>query len=157
MQGLNITQRLGKIKSIEELKDFTLSEGQKSCFNPEYDGYRIVTNKFIFLVLIDNDQVCCEHWGYVTSEDELDRFIGKELMGLRLTDTALASVELAMQKKGFVSSSGCDVFFEGGVQFVDFITRAGTFQLAVYNAHNGYYGHSIMVLQNDTVLMNGVV
>ena len=44
-------------------------------------------------------------------------------------------------------------FHFGGIQFVDFVTDRGTFQLAVYNSHNGYYGHGILVLKNDEVLL----
>jgi hypothetical protein len=43
---------------------------------------------------------------------------------------------------------------EGGIQFVDFVTDKGVFQLAVYNAHNGYYGHGILVAKDDEILLN---
>lgn len=37
------------------------------------------------------------------------------------------------------------------IQFVNLTCSDGTtFQLAVYNAHNGYYGHKIMIFNDDT-------
>jgi len=40
----------------------------------------------------------------------------------------------------------------GGICFVDFITTNGTFQLAVYNSHNGYYGHGIVVAIDEKIV-----
>jgi hypothetical protein len=38
----------------------------------------------------------------------------------------------------------------GGTQFVDFETSKGVFQLTVYNRHNGYYGHDILIESKQT-------
>lgn len=110
------------------------------------DGYKVATNNNTYLVLIGNGQDCCERWGYLTSEDDLGYFIGAELRDVVLTDTAL-------NRERVEESGYYDYEDSGGIQFVDFVTDRGTFQLAVYNAHNGYYGHSIVVLKNDTVLL----
>lgn len=129
---------LGKIKSIEEVFDLRV--------NPEYsmDGYKVETEKHIFYILIDNKQSCSESWGYLSSEDNLNNFIGANLIEIKLTDKAL--------NQSVVDNSG---YYEdnGGIQFVDFITDQGIFQLAVYNAHNGYYGHGILVTKDNEVLM----
>jgi hypothetical protein len=101
------------------------------------DGYRVTTSKTEILVLIDNAQSCCEDWGYITSEDDFSPYIGSELRWVRLTNTALNSE--------YVERSCRYGFDNGGIQFVDFETNKGVFQLAVYNAHNGYYGHGIVV------------
>lgn len=112
------------------------------------DGYKVATDSDTYFVLIENGQSCCESWGYLTSEDDLGYFIGAELKNVVLTDTALNQERV--EKSDYYDD-------DGGIQFVDFVTDRGTFQLAVYNAHNGYYGHSILVLKNDTILLEDVL
>lgn len=110
-----------------------------------YDGYKVVTDTNTYYVLISNGQECCESWGYMTSDDDLNDYIGANLQAVRLTDVAL--------NQEVVKDSGYYDGEFGGIQFVDFVTDRGTFQLAVYNSHNGYYGHGILVLKNDEVLL----
>lgn len=124
---------LGTIKNIEEINNYKMM-----------DGYKVETDKHTFYVLIDNMQSCCESWGYFSNEDDFNDFIGAELFEINLTDKALNKKKL--KESGYYED-------EGGIQFVDFVTSIGVFQLAVYNAHNGYYGHGILVLKdNETVL-----
>ncbi len=152
----------GTIQSIEEVKDLRIEpiaplegKGGRLGFSQMLDvvlgggagmdGYKITTNEHIIQVLIDNGQSCCESWGYFASEDDLVSFVGAELREVNLTDTAL--------HKEKVEASG---YYEdgGGIQFVDFVTSQGTFQLTVYNAHNGYYGHGIVVAKDNDILLN---
>ena len=150
---------LGKILNIKEIEDFGIEPlhnlkddkplgivqmlsilgGRQSM-----DGYLVETDEESFYVLIDNGQSCCESWGYFSSEDDMNDFIGAELLEIDLTDTAL-------NKQKFEDSD----YYEdgGGIQFVDFKTSTGTFQLAVYNAHNGYYGHGIVIARGSTILL----
>lgn len=100
-----------------------------------YDGYKITTDKQIVLVLIENDQQCCESWGYICTNDSIKEFIGANLLSINLTDIALSNANLP-------SAGWCD---EREIQFVNLHTSKGLLNLAVYNAHNGYYGHSIYV------------
>lgn len=113
------------------------------------DGYKISTADHTIRVLISSNQQCCESWGYFASEDDLSAFVGAALQEIRLTDTALK------QEVVEASCYGDEHRYEdgGGVQFVDFVTSQGTFQLAVYNAHNGYYGHPILVAIDDEKLL----
>lgn len=152
---------LGVIKNIEEVYNYKIQpisnlEGKGGrlgvsqminslCGYCDMDGYKIETDKHIFHVLIDNGQSCCESWGYFSSEDDLKQFIGAELNEINLTDKAL-------NVKKFEESD----YYEdgGGIQFVDFVTNKGVFQLAVYNAHTGYYGHGILVAKDNEILLN---
>lgn len=151
---------LGIIEVVEELHDFTLgnmapmkgsngaSLGFSGMLNYFYgersmDGYRIKTDKHTYLILIDNHQSCCESWGYFSSDDDLASYIGASLLSVELVDTAL-NVEKA---EDIVSSLD-----SGGIQFVTFKTDKGDFQLAVYNGHNGYYGHGIIVAKDDKII-----
>lgn len=147
---------LGTIVKIEEVSGFQArpvgpmegSQGARAGFSQmigmlgghsSMEGFRVVTDEHELLVLIDDQQSCCESWGSVHSADELDYYIGAALREVRLTDTAL--------NQTIVDRHGCGEygFDGGGIQFVDLDTSAGKFQLAVYNNHNGYYGHGIVV------------
>ena len=131
---------LGEIKEITEVYNYKIQRGYENM-----DGYKVETDEHIIYVLIDNVQSCCESWGYFASEDNLNQFIGAELMEINLTDTALNKEKV--EKSDYYDGDS------GGIQFVDFVTDKGIFQLAVYNAHNGYYGHEILVtLDNDIIL-----
>lgn len=117
------------------------------CGYGEYDGYLIKTDEHEYHILIDNGQSCCESWGYFSSEDEFDDFIYKELKEVRLTDTAL-------NQKLFNDNFPYGLY-EGGIQFVDFVMVDGdVLQFAVYNEHNGYYGHSILIAKDAEVLLS---
>lgn len=124
-------ESLGKILNIEEVENVKLD----ICKWAEFDGYKIITDKHEFNILIENGQCCCESWGYFYLNDNIVDFIGSELLEVNLTDTALNKQKV--EKSGYYED-------EGGIQFVDFVTNKGVLQFAVYNAHNGYYGHSII-------------
>ena len=111
----------------------------------EYDGYEIKTTNHKYLILIDNGQSCCESWGYFSSDDNFEDYIGKDLVSVELTDTALNHKKV---------EESCYYDDYGGIQFVDFkIAGGGVLQFAVYNAHNGYYGHPIIIAKDDEILL----
>lgn len=154
----------GKITSISEIHDFQV--GNRAPLNgsggsrmgmtamlggltgySKYDGYEVETDNHRFLILIDNGQCCCESWGYLSSDDNLTNYIGKTLLEVVLTDTALN--QKAVDKSDYYGGD------EGGIQFVDFKCSDGSvLQLAVYNAHNGYYGHPIFVIKDEEIMMS---
>ena len=124
----------GKIIRIAEVTDVQLG----------MDGYEAVTDGDADIhVMISNGQSCCESWGYFTSEDDLTQFIGAELREVNLVDTAL-DVRRIKEVDDYLK--------EDDIQFVNFETNKGTFQLAVYNRHNGYYGHNIVVRVGNKTL-----
>ena len=82
---------------------------------------------------IDGDQQCCEHAGFLSSNDDYSDFIGAEFLTVLTVDT-----------NNFVSELKELDFPE--VAFVNVETNKGTLQFAVYNEHNGYYGHDVIVL-----------
>lgn len=67
-------------------------------------------------------------------------------MEVKVTDTALNQKVLTKMEEEYICN--------GSIQFVDFITNNGVFQLAVYNVHNGYYGHGILVAKDDEILLD---
>jgi hypothetical protein len=154
-------EMLGKIKAIQEIHNYKIQpvsqmEGKGGrlgmsqmitalCGYSDMDGYKVETENHVIHVLIDNGQSCCESWGYFESEDDLQAFVGAELKEINLTDKALNQQKF--EQSGYYEDSG-------GIQFVDFVTDKGTFQLAVYNAHNGYYGHGIVIAKDNEILCN---
>ena len=109
-------------------------------------GFVITTDKQIVKLGIDDYQSCCENYGYFMSEDNLEDFIGSELLDIKITDTLLKP------------NNEIDVndIYEGDVMFVNIETSHGLLQFVAYNEHNGYYGHDACVvskqLNYDTTL-----
>ena len=120
------------MSKIVIIEDTTWSEGNWSG----YDGYRIVCDDGKDVKMgISNDQNCCENWGYLTSEDDLQKYVGAELLSVKVVDEAL-NVET------------CPDVYEGGVTFINVETSKGMFQFVAYNEHNGYYSHDCVLIEN---------
>jgi hypothetical protein len=104
----------------------------------------INTNLQTIEIGISNYQSCCESWGHFESHNDLNYFVDADFLGIRLTDTELITTD-------YPNGHGLsNQYVEcGGVQFVDIQTSRGVFQVAVYNFHNGYYGHNIWIRSNQ--------
>ena len=122
------------ITKIEEVSICNQFEG--------WDGYRISTSLQDIEIGISNFASCCEVWGYMTSEDDFARFIGARLMDVRVVNKSLSVLSVDM--------------YEGAAMFINIHTDRGMLQFAVYNQHNGYYGHDAFVrslqIKHDEIL-----
>lgn len=99
-----------------------------------YDGLVVsLDNGTDVKVGISDGQSCCENWGYITSEDNYEDFIGAELISVAGVDSKLAHVEL-------------QEIHEGDMMFVNFNTSEGVLQFVAYNEHNGYYAHEAVLI-----------
>jgi len=130
---------MGKIVDIVEI-----NESYKPISNREKEiiedcaslgggtvGYKIDFEGFEYktlYILIDNDQECCEEWGYTCSDDNPKEFIGAEVK------------EVVETRKDTVS----DGTHEDTI-FVTVKTDKGDFQIKAYTYHNGYYGHNMII------------
>lgn len=127
-----------KIEEVEgheiEFKDLT-EKGCPYSWRRQYDGYKITTTEQEILVLIENGQTCCEQSGYLSSNDNLQDFVGSELARINITTPAL---------KTYTISPGQELSKDEAI-FVTFECWPHNFQLVVYNHHNGYYGHQVLV------------
>lgn len=133
-----------KIISIKEIFNFKpKNDTWYSC-----DGYEILTDKQTIRFGISNGQGCCEDWGHLTTNDNLDDFVGAEIREITQTDTSLNT------KK--VEDICGSLDYGGGIIFVNIETDKGTLQLAVYNSHNGYYGHSVYMESEQLNFQDGV-
>lgn len=71
----------------------------------------------------DEGQSCCEH-RYMTSDDDLQYFVGSTLVGGEIKD----------------APSIPDEYGDHEVQFLEIKTDRGSFVCQTHNEHNGYYG-----------------
>ena len=124
--------------TVEYLKEFT-NTNDESFYDDEdnryvssWFGFIIETeNKFIYL-LIDANSDCCEDFGYFTTHDNLEDFIGSNLIKFEVSNPRIGS-QMIFE---YINVLDCE--------FINFFTDKGDFQLTVYNNHNGYYGHNII-------------
>lgn len=131
------------ILSIEEESFNHLTEDRKLYGRgreDSFDGYIITTDKQTIKVGITNDQNCCESWGYLTTNDSLNDFIGADLLEVKIVDTALNVQKMKEADTDYA-----------GTMFVNFETSKGTMQLVAYNDHNGYYGHDAVVISEQLI------
>lgn len=123
-----------KIISILE-GTFSLNEEQYYS----YDGFTIITDKQTIQLGISNDQCCCESFGYLMSEDDIQSFLGAELK-------SIIKVDQGLNEKCIEAGSNLDL---GGAMFVNLETSKGLLQFVAYNGHNGYYGHEAVVISTQ--------
>lgn len=123
-----------KILRIEET-NFKTKEGDWRG----YDGYQIITDQQTIKIGISNEQCCCENFGCIITNDEIKEFIGAELFGISITDTAL-------NNKNIEELEYLDC---GGAMFVNLETSEGLLQFVAYNSHNGYYGHEAVLVSKQ--------
>jgi len=118
-------------------KILSIEEAEWSGFS----GYSVTTDAQVIRIGIQNGQACCETWGYLVSEDHVLEFVGASLLGISLTDTALNTRVVEKLGDAYVEASEA--------MFVTIDTTVGPLQFAVYNSHNGHYGHDVGVWSNQ--------
>lgn len=123
-----------KILRIEEV-GFKKSEDDYH----NYSGWQIVTSEQTIKIGIDNGQSCCESWGYLITNDDTSEFIGAQLVGISITDTALNNKKI----------DELEYLDAGGAMFVNLETDRGLLQFVTYNGHNGYYGHESVLISKQ--------
>ena len=122
-----------KILRIEETNFKTKENDWNS-----YEGYQIITDKQTIKLGISDGQSCCERSGYFMSEDDFSEFIGANLIDLVITDTCLNTKKLEEEE-----------LYGPELMFVNLNTDKGLLQFVAYNSHNGYYGHSAVVVSEQ--------
>lgn len=127
-----------KILKIEEVENVN-EKGEPTKDRWEcYDGYKIETTVQTILFLINNGQSCCEEWGSMISEDNLEDFIGSNLLSIENVEDAEGDI-----KKYFIEDFYNDQPSDSILINVN--TSNGTLQFALYNDHNGCYGHDYII------------
>jgi hypothetical protein len=96
---------------------------------------------------ISDGQSCCEDFNYLHPADDYPNFVGAEYQGLREIYTWPASIDNPYAEYGFDA---------GGFQAIEVATDRGPLQFVVYNAHNGYYSHSTVIVDGDKIKESGL-
>ena len=123
-----------KILRIEEAIFKTSPDDWQS-----FEGFQIITDVQTIQIGISDSQSCCESFGCIITNDETSEFIGADLIGISITDTALNNKKI----------DELEYLDEGGAMFVNFETSEGLLQFVAYNAHNGYYGHEAVLFSKQ--------
>jgi len=124
------------MEKIIRIEETVFKENPQQYFN--YEGFQIVTDRQTIKLGISDDQSCCERTGYFMSEDNLKEFEGANLLNIFLVDTNL-NVERYNEEK----------LYSPYLMFVNIETDKGLLQFVAYNDHNGYYGHSAIVISEQ--------
>ena len=99
-------------------------------------GYCIITDDNLYFTMISNEELCCEDYGIIKSNDDLSYFEGSTLIDIKTIETPH-------------EGSGCR---EKCTLFVNIETSKGLLQFNVYNTHNGYYGHKVEVKNINKIM-----
>lgn len=136
-----------KILSIEEIENV---EREKY---DEYSGFMIKTENRTIQILISSHQRCCEEWGYISTPDDINEFIGATLYGWKDSDY-YSDKEQDDLVRNAVSNIVNDLDECCG-QFITLFTSNGEITFTVYNSHNGYYSHGAFIQIDDEIICNG--
>ena len=124
------------MEKIIRIEETVFKENPQQYFN--YEGFQIVTDRQTIKLGISDSQSCCERTGYFMSEDNLKEFEGANLLNIFLVDTNL-NVERYNEEQ----------LYSPYLMFVNIETDRGLLQFVAYNDHNGYYGHSAIVISEQ--------
>jgi hypothetical protein len=114
----------------------TTSYGQ---YENVFEGVEVETDQQVIRVGIESGQQCCENAGYLLLQDDTAPFVGAELTDVRL---------ISVQDVGTLANRLPEIH-EGDILFINIETSRGPLQVAVYNEHNGYYGHNSVVVSKQ--------
>lgn len=119
-----------KILSIKEDTIIANSDGYDSW----YEGLIIETDKGIIKLIITNGQCCCEHWGtlFFETPDDISQFIGAEIIQIE---------DINIKREEFIDNE----------TQLRITTDKGIIQYAIYNEHDGYYGHGTILQVFDYI------
>ena len=117
-----------------------------------WDGFEIKTDTTKIYLLVSNGQQCCENFGLLRSDSDLEYFVGKNILKIEATNTRFETSKLAMPLVGMNKYAGLFDDKLPRTMFITITTLDGCFQFGVYNAHNGFYGHVVRIIQNNIIM-----
>lgn len=122
---------MSKILNIEEVYNVNFNNNRYS----NYDGFKIETEDEEIYFVIDNSQQCCENWGtYLYTPEDLREYVGADYLGY--DESSCSEIENHLENEYVESDEIC---------FLNIHTSKGTIDFAVYNSHNGYYSHAVVL------------
>ena len=121
-----------KILSIKEDTIVDKSNGYKQT----YEGLIIETDKGSIKLVISDSQSCCENFGslFFETPDDISQFIDAEILQIE---------DISIKREEYIDTDS-----ETQLRIT---TDKGIIQYAIYNEHNGYYGHGTILQVFDTI------
>ena len=121
-----------KILSIKEDTIVDKSNGYKQT----YEGLIIETDKGSIKLVISDGQSCCENFGslFFETPDDISQFIDAEILQIE---------DISIKREEYIDTDS-----ETQLRIT---TDKGIIQYAIYNEHNGYYGHGTILQVFDTI------
>ena len=104
-------------------------------------GFEIETDKEKIYLLIDADYQCNEDFGYICSEEseDFEAYYGCEIVSIEFIDDGdynpNVQIEMIKSMQSYADVLDC--------AFINVKFKQSTLQFAVYNKHNGCYGHCV--------------
>ena len=124
---------MSKILNIEEVINIQLDCQPEEKY---FDGIKIETEDEEIYFVIDNYQLCCENWGkYLYTSEDVKEYIDADYLGY---DTGTSNAVMECLKKKYI-------YYPSDVCFLNIHTSNGDIDYAVYNSHNGYYSHAVIL------------
>lgn len=122
---------MSKILKIEEVYNITLGNSKYTT----YDGITIETEDEVIYFVIENGQNCCENWGtYLYTPEKLENYVGADYLGY--TESTCEQIVNSLKNEYVSPDETC---------FLNIKTSKGDIDYAVYNSHNGYYSHDVVL------------
>lgn len=127
-----------RIKSIDVFYESDNEEGVQIILS---DGTEV-------LFTISNHQRCCEEWGYISAigDEDAQNFVG----------AAVQDISVVYGEDKYLTEYFRDHNISvDDAYFIRVETDQGDLEFAVYNEHNGYYGHHVQLkIGNNKVVDN---
>jgi hypothetical protein len=141
---------MNRIIEVKKFHDLKIKKDITSLsYDDRFSGYQIKTEHGYYVVGVDYGQSCCEYTSSECLPDDFSSFIGSEIINI---ETVVAYNGDSSYKKSSIlkkiesEDGGLDCY---EAAFVIFETNNGPMEFAVYNLHNGYYGHDVFVTKLD--------
>lgn len=114
-------------------------------------GYEVETDDGFITIAVNDVSSCCESFDAVNNLPHLDYFNGAEVIDIRAVETDedgnWKDSKSLLKELG---EYGPDVLEAG---FIKIVTDKDTFDMGVYNNHNGYYGHTVIVKKSEKSIL----
>lgn len=131
------------IKQIKEIDDFWFNNRDRN----QYQGYEIITSHQAIRFIISKEPICCEHFGYICTNDNIEDFIGAEVL-------SISSLNGDGSTTLFTPEYLRGPTYEELKVFLNIDTNRGRLQFVVYNSHNGHYGHRVKIQSSRSSRLN---
>lgn len=131
------------------MKILSIDENYTSADLYSSGGIKIYTDEGDFTFIMNDQQSCCEQFGYVYTPNIVSDFIGSELLKVSEITT-----EFDANK-----AHGTDIIsdYDTATSHFKIETSVGDILFTFYNSHNGYYSHDYCVKKDENILFDGSV